>query len=668
MNLRYLLFITAIFWGLQTDLLLWAIPMGLVLEARFFTDRRWTLDKQDFYRVADLTTVGLLGLIVFLLVNAREYHFITALIQWLPIAFFPLVTVLAFSTTERMPLDVLFHSLRRQRTPVTQSWDLDYLFFGLCLVGSGMGKARLDYYLPVVAGLLLFALFRLRSPRYPLRTWLGLAGLLLALTFASQYGLRQAHLGLKAWTQAWIEQLLQQRNDPLRAKTALGSVGKLKLSDAILFRLQMPDGVQPPALLQEASYDLPTGNDWMSLTPELTKVPHRGDFSWSIEEQPDASGSLRGIDSSAATVITTRVYREFEESTTLLPVPTNITAINDLPALDLYRGEFGALQARGLLPAPDYKMSFGGIAHLNLPPTDTDRHVPAALAPVLAEVLAQQAPIATGANDPRKVLEGVFRDFRYSLQPEDGGALPLQHFLLNRQAGHCEYFASASVLLLRQMGIPARYAVGYAVQEYSPMLGMYLVRERHAHAWALAFLDNQWQVVDTTPAIWAANEADAASFAQPLFDLVANGLFLFRNWWNAQRIEDYEEMLYLLGGLLSLFLVWRISRSEQVHISQAPPTNTTIAVAGQDSAFFQAIAVLRQQGFERGPGELPATWLTRIGQQALLPALMLHNRWRFDPQGISAAEQQQLRALVEAWEAQQLPANTTTDDPPGPPA
>jgi transglutaminase-like putative cysteine protease len=44
---------------------------------------------------------------------------------------------------------------------------------------------------------------------------------------------------------------------------------------------------------------------------------------------------------------------------------------------------------------------------------------------------------------------------------------PLARFLLRTRSGHCEYFATATVLLLRQLGIPARYAVGYAVHEAS---------------------------------------------------------------------------------------------------------------------------------------------------------------------------------------------------------
>jgi hypothetical protein len=95
-------------WGVQADLIWFAIPIAIILEARYYLNRRWALTKQDFYRVADLTSVAMVGMVIFLFLNARTYHFITTLIQWLPILFSPLVIVLAYSTTERMTLDILF--------------------------------------------------------------------------------------------------------------------------------------------------------------------------------------------------------------------------------------------------------------------------------------------------------------------------------------------------------------------------------------------------------------------------------------------------------------------------------------------------------------------------------------------------------------------------------
>ena len=117
-------------------------------------------------------------------------------------------------------------------------------------------------------------------------------------------------------------------------------------------------------------------------------------------------------------------------------------------------------------------------------------------------------------GQPIESVHHYFKDFRYSLyQTETVKEKPIEYFLNSRQTGHCEYFASSSVYLLRETEIPARYVVGFSVQEYSDVLDMYVVRQRHTHAWAIAFVNNKWQVVDTTPSIWLDEESNF--FAQP---------------------------------------------------------------------------------------------------------------------------------------------------------
>jgi len=61
------------------------------------------------------------------------------------------------------------------------------------------------------------------------------------------------------------------------------------------------------------------------------------------------------------------------------------------------------------------------------------------------------------------------------------GADVMERFLFGWQRGYCTYYASAEVLMLRAVGIPARLAVGYAQGERSA--GLYVVRSKDAHAW-----------------------------------------------------------------------------------------------------------------------------------------------------------------------------------------
>lgn len=636
MKLRYTLALATLLWGWQTGLWYFAIPMALVGEARHFWHRRWALERKDFYRVADLTAVAFVVLIVFLFVNRREYHFITTLVQWLPILFFPLTAVLAYSTTERMPLDVIFYSLRRQRQPVTRTWDMTWVFFGMCLVAAGTNTHAAGYYLPVIATIIFIAMFGLRSPRYAGNTWILAACIILLAAWFTQQGLRSGHLAFKAQARQWLADYINSRTNPLKTHSAIGSVGRLKLSDAIAFRIDPGTSREFPSLLQEATYEILSDTDWVVLNPRFSDVPQADNFRWRFAPKSPNEHHAR-------------IYLEFDRNTDIVPIPADVTEVNDLPAMKLRLSKFGSLEAQDLTPSPGYDIAWAKGSNINAPPDVTDTFVPQRYQKLLEQVAATSK---VPPDEPIRKIQDIFRDFHYSLYEAARAAThPMRHFLLESRAGHCEYFASATVLLLRHLGVPARYAIGYAVQEFNEDLGMYIVRKRHAHAWAIAWINGKWVPVDTTPGVWAQDEAAQASPLRPVLDWVSNRSFQVRVWWSKQKLEDYKTELYILGFILAAILAWRIATSEQVVLNkdQGSEIDGSTNRPGMDSPFFRIEAHLREAGLVRGNGELPGDWLRRVGHPELMELLGLHNRLRFDPRGLPEAERARLAREADEW-------------------
>jgi transglutaminase-like putative cysteine protease len=93
--------------------------------------------------------------------------------------------------------------------------------------------------------------------------------------------------------------------------------------------------------------------------------------------------------------------------------------------------------------------------------------------------------------------------FQYSMNrtKSPAGVDPIVHLLRTRHAAHCEYFASATVLLLRSAGVPARYVTGYVADEFYDEDSVWVARNRDAHAWAEAYdgATGQWFPVESTP-------------------------------------------------------------------------------------------------------------------------------------------------------------------------
>lgn len=116
--------------------------------------------------------------------------------------------------------------------------------------------------------------------------------------------------------------------------------------------------------------------------------------------------------------------------------------------------------------------------------------------------LAEDLTGNSGSDNERaqKILNH-FADFRYTLEMEnDPDKTALEHFLFQRKAGHCEYFASAMVILLRSAGVPARLVNGFVGVEWNEWGDYLIIRQSHAHSWVEAFIPGKgWTVYDPTP-------------------------------------------------------------------------------------------------------------------------------------------------------------------------
>jgi transglutaminase-like putative cysteine protease len=195
------------------------------------------------------------------------------------------------------------------------------------------------------------------------------------------------------------------------------------------------------------------------------------------------------------------------------PVQAHL-AINSDGTIDL-----GALEASPYVRAgSEYEvrssLSSASITHLREASTDYPTWViirylqlPEDITP-RTQQLAQD--ITAGYDNPYDKAEAITRYLRTNLTysetipapPRDQE--PLDWVLFDHQEAFCNYYASAEIVMLRSLGIPARLAVGYAEgertsteeteptlgpgmenvpQEFGASMNIYTVRHRDAHSW-----------------------------------------------------------------------------------------------------------------------------------------------------------------------------------------
>jgi len=149
--------------------------------------------------------------------------------------------------------------------------------------------------------------------------------------------------------------------------------------------------------------------------------------------------------------------------------------------------------------------------------------------------------------DPDAVVESLYRyigtaGFTYTLSPGAYEGDPVDQFWLDRRVGFCEHFATAFVVVLRAMGIPARLVTGYQGADAQLQDGYLVVRQSNAHAWAEYWNPRRgWVRADPTAAV-APDRIERGRAIQPAtgfvgsaFNAVSPGLL--------QRMRAWRETL-----------------------------------------------------------------------------------------------------------------------------
>jgi hypothetical protein len=310
--------------------------------------------------------------------------------------------------------------------------------------------------------------------------------------------------------------------------------GFLRPARRPVLRLWVAGGTPPPYLVGNRLLTLGAGYEWQGVDPGRPEAAR----------EATASGQrYRLRQGTASWSLAVRSLRRDN----LVFVPPGTQTI-DLSDAALSHDAAGVLQAQFGGRGERRWQAAGG------PPAAEAAAPAAALAlPTFWDADLQAAAVRlAGANRAQTAarIGAELRARRYSLNYRLDRQAPLRDFFLNRRPAHCFWYATAAVLALRANGVPARLVTGYRVSE--PLDGgLWLVRERDAHAWA-EWQDaaGRWQTLDATPLDYGAAVADYGGGAlERAWQRLAARLDA---WWQGVELSDGQVQAVLLAGLAVL--------------------------------------------------------------------------------------------------------------------
>ncbi|MCE5257690.1 MAG: hypothetical protein LLG44_01340 [Chloroflexi bacterium] len=265
---------------------------------------------------------------------------------------------------------------------------------------------------------------------------------------------------------------------------------------------------------RQITYDTYTGSGWENNTKADT-VAFAADTAWTTDLSPhrlltQTITIVRGSPLTAFAVNQPITVNQ-EYQVTLRPN-------NDLESLGIVTDTYTVVSQ-----VPAASVSELREASTEYPDWIAERYLSLPAIPERIKELAVQVvdeAEAVTPYDKAKAIETFLRSYIYDLnvEPPPLGEDVTDYFLFTSKRGYCDYSATAMVVMLRAVGVPARYASGYHMGEYDYTIEAYVVRESAAHAWAEVYFPGYgWIEFEPTPAqavFVYTGIADSSSLAQ----------------------------------------------------------------------------------------------------------------------------------------------------------
>jgi len=348
----------------------------------------------------------------------------------------------------------------------------------------------------------------------------------------------------------------------------LGDFGKIHGDPTVVMRVETPRGVELPAearYWRGLAFDTFDGRSWS------ISRPHRSVLSVDAE---------LGVDLAADPVrsnLTQRILREPVAAGVLFSMGQVVHIEGSMGRLerDGNGGLYGPTRAeervRYVVESRWHARDEAALsADHTVVPGDDPRWVALPnFAPEVATLALEAA--GTGDTDAERVLavegwlrsHGHYSDLPPPADPSDPRS-PIERFLLGELSGHCEYFASAMVVLTRAIGIPARVVNGFAGGRENRFGAFVEVTGSDAHAWVeVHYARAGWVPYDPTPPALRLRAGALPSIGQRLYELQsALELWWFRNVVEFDRVDQ-------LRAFQAAWRAWHFLRSGG-HVESRP--------------------------------------------------------------------------------------------------
>ncbi len=668
---RLLLGTTLLFWGAMSGQSLFALIIALIIESPNWIRSRWNFNDQACLRAWYLSLILSVLIAIPIWLEGNHLTAFPRFLTWLPILLFPLQFVQSFGFSNYLNLNN-FYFLSRIHRKLNDELGIEHTsvrfnfgnvyFIAIIVAASLSPSAQQNNFfigLIILSGWLMMAHVRRR-----------IFAMINILIFAAVIGLG-GQIGLSK-LYIWATNKYQGDGgipsyNHTHNRTFIGSLGRIKQSPEMMWRVIPKAGQNPPRLLKTASYNRYRGINWgiiypKSLDPEAIEFRALDSTDLAVDNsfyllrenmnREDITKPLPEFDIRGATV-----YGD------PLPLPGNTSTLQEFQNEGIEINLLGSVRIYPLKSIIQGNVRWNDEITTEPPPFPVedlgiDEYEIEAIHEVADALGLKQ--LATTNEKILRIKKFFDTEFEYSRYLSIGRAhasrkrpTPIETFLTTNKSGHCEYFATAAALLLRSADVPTRYSIGFSVMEKNDSKDEWIIRGTHAHAWTRVWIKErqQWVDFDPTPSSWLSLETPGTNRYQSFLDSFQRfkeDFFLWRNK-PANRL-GVNIAMWGLVTIFVLYIVMRLKKSRVVIHSKKS------SLASDQPTLKTPLHQLEKAALKvLGPRNLGETWITwlsklkanQISKTDLEQAFDLHQQLRFDPNPPNSSIHQRLSEITQ---------------------
>jgi len=656
-----------------------AAVMAVLLEASHWIRLRWDFRNDAFSRAWHLSVLLVSMAIVLILIDGGNLIvLVPRLLGWAPVLLFPVQFTQSYGLLDRMPLHTfsLFARRRWERnrqlgfTNRPTEIHFSHVYVDVAMVASVL---TLEEKWGYIAGLVILSSWQLLALRGGRKVAI-LVGMILATLLAAggEYGLQR----LQKWvTEGRFGGGENSASNPFN--TTLGKLGEVKQSAEILWRMKVLSG-NTPLLLHTAIFNRFYKGRWdRRLKPETASTNDEFNYLGTREPVPGQIYYIApgGAGEGAFAADLPRLTLRGSVSTgSLMPVPGNITSLTGFDVVSFDRNAMATILVRPkesvidgveiwdphVTPDDPPWQEPSAKDHSFCPDLVVNGEDAAAVHAIAVQLGLKSLPLDQKLNAISQYFRNNYRYTRHpvaehllaSKAPEKAPSDPLLDFLTTAHAGHCEYFATAAALMLRDAGVPARYAIGFAVMETDPLTRTSVIRGIHSHAWCRVWdqTASRWIDFDATPPDWLHIESPSMPWYQGALDWIQQAredFFIWRNQPSNRLLgASIIGFIALLGTGVVARSLWRSRR----HVSGEETSRRRRGDPAVRTPLHDLEPLARKLLGERPPGMTFSRWLIGLrahlaSSEGLDQAIHLHQSLRYDPAATDASATARLADL-----------------------